>query len=138
MDFFTMKILHKIMPLGFNGTFTNVWITIVIPSCTSNTSNQFFVQCKMHIYCIWILITLFLYKSNSNFLQVDIFTYQRWSKYGKRLTTNGNVVSNTFIFSLVFELCLLWDLCAMCFEMNVWGWCLVFYLFSPWFPLRRN
>jgi hypothetical protein len=36
-----MKILHKIMPLGINEIFTNVWTTIVIPSYTSNTSTQF-------------------------------------------------------------------------------------------------
>jgi len=29
----------------------------------------------MHIHYIWILITLFMYKSNSIFLQVYIFTY---------------------------------------------------------------
>jgi hypothetical protein len=53
-----MKVLHKIMPLCFNGTFTNIWTTIARPSCTSNTSNQFFVQCKMHIHYIWILNNL--------------------------------------------------------------------------------
>jgi hypothetical protein len=42
-DSFTMRVLQKIMPLGFNGTFTNIWTTIARPSCTSNTSNQFFV-----------------------------------------------------------------------------------------------
>jgi 1,2-phenylacetyl-CoA epoxidase catalytic subunit len=42
-DSFIMRVLHKIMPLGFNGTFTNIWTTIARPSCTSNTSNQFFV-----------------------------------------------------------------------------------------------
>jgi len=42
-DSFTMRVMHKIMPLGFNGTFTNIWTTIARPSCTSNTSNQFFV-----------------------------------------------------------------------------------------------
>jgi hypothetical protein len=52
-----MKVLHKIMPLGFNGTSINIWTTIARPSCISNTSNQFFVQCKMHIHYIWILVT---------------------------------------------------------------------------------
>jgi hypothetical protein len=42
-DFFTMKVLHKVMPLGFKRTFTNIWTTIARPLCTSNTSNQFFV-----------------------------------------------------------------------------------------------
>jgi hypothetical protein len=42
-DSFTMRVLQKIMPLGFNGTFTNIWTTIARPSCTSNTSNKFFV-----------------------------------------------------------------------------------------------
>jgi hypothetical protein len=37
-----MKVLHKIMPLGFNGTSINIWTTIAKPSCISNTSNQFF------------------------------------------------------------------------------------------------
>jgi len=47
---FTMRILHKSMLLlGFIGTSTNVWTTIVIPLCTNNTSNQFFYQCKMHM-----------------------------------------------------------------------------------------
>jgi hypothetical protein len=40
--FLIMRVLHKIMPLGFNGTSTNVWTTIAIPSCTNNTSNQIF------------------------------------------------------------------------------------------------
>jgi len=71
-----MKVLHKIMPLGFNGTSTNVWTTIAIPPCTSNTSNQFFVQCKIHIHYIWILLMLFMNKKSSNFLQiVYIFKY---------------------------------------------------------------
>ncbi len=61
-DFFMMKVLHKIMPLDFNGTSTNVWTTIAIPPCTSNTSNQFFVQCKIHIYYIWISLMFFMYK----------------------------------------------------------------------------
>ncbi len=52
MDFLPMKVLHKIMPLGFNGTFTNIWTTIARPSCINNTSNQFFVQCKMHTHYI--------------------------------------------------------------------------------------
>jgi hypothetical protein len=38
-DFFMMRLLHKSMPLGFNGTYTKNWITIAIPSCTNNTSN---------------------------------------------------------------------------------------------------
>jgi hypothetical protein len=59
-DFFTTRVYLKIMSLSFNGTSTNVWTTIAIPPCTSNTSNQFFVQCKMHIHYIWILVTLFL------------------------------------------------------------------------------
>jgi hypothetical protein len=42
-DSLTMKVLHKIMPLGFNGTSTNIWTTIARPSCTSNISNQFFI-----------------------------------------------------------------------------------------------
>jgi hypothetical protein len=61
-DFFMMRVLHKIMPLSFNGTSTNVWTTIAMPPCTNNTSNRFFVQCKMHIHYIWILVTLFLYE----------------------------------------------------------------------------
>jgi hypothetical protein len=69
-----MRVLHKSMPLGFNGTSTNE-ITIAIPSCTTNTFNQFFAQCKMHTHYIWILITLFLYKYNTIFLQINIFTY---------------------------------------------------------------
>jgi len=51
-DFFMMRVLHKIMPSSFNGTSTDIWTTIAKPSCTSNTSNQFFVQCKMHIHYI--------------------------------------------------------------------------------------
>jgi hypothetical protein len=61
-DFFTTSVLHKSMPFDCNETCMNIWNIIVIPSCTSNTSNQFFVQCNMHIYYIWILVTLFLYK----------------------------------------------------------------------------
>jgi hypothetical protein len=55
-DFFMMRLLHKSMPLGFNGTYTKVWTTIAIPSCTSNTSDQFFAQCKMHIHYIHIYV----------------------------------------------------------------------------------
>jgi hypothetical protein len=57
-----MKVLHKSIPLGFNGTCTYIWITIAIPSYTSNTSNQFFAQYEIHIHYVWILITLFVYK----------------------------------------------------------------------------
>ncbi len=35
-----------------NGTSTNIWSTIAKPSLTNNTSDQFFVQCKMHIHYI--------------------------------------------------------------------------------------
>jgi hypothetical protein len=40
-----MRVLHKIMPLSFNATSTNVLTTITISSCISNTSNYFF--CSM-------------------------------------------------------------------------------------------
>jgi hypothetical protein len=44
-----MRVLHKIMPLSFYGTSRNILTTIARPSRTSNTSDQFFVQCKMNI-----------------------------------------------------------------------------------------
>jgi HKD family nuclease len=53
------------MPLGFNETSTNILTTIKIPSCTNNTSRQFFVQCKQDAH-----ILLYMDISNLVFVQI--------------------------------------------------------------------
>jgi hypothetical protein len=58
-----MKVLHKIMPLGINGIFTNVWSTIIILSYTSNTSNQF-------LYSMQNAHTLYMGLNNLVFVQI--------------------------------------------------------------------
>ncbi len=68
-----MKVLHKIMPLGFNGTSTNIWITIGIPLCTSNTSNSCSMQNAHTLYMD--LNDLVSIQIKFNFLQLNIFTY---------------------------------------------------------------
>jgi hypothetical protein len=60
--FYDEGILHKIMPLGFNGTSTNIWTTITIPSCINNISNHFCLMQHAHT----------LYMDLSNLVSIQI------------------------------------------------------------------